>query len=199
MSEDIRKMIDKVKNFKQFVNENVTNNKNDIVHFIVSNSYFDYEGDEDGVLQFSTRKNGSVSNEIASDLDIKEGKNIISKLLKIYSDIDVKIEVVDEWVLIFISDIKEKEDVFRYIFIKDMNGAGFSESFRTMDELIDKYGSWVDVDWSEVKKTIENINTFNDDTFTGWHNSNKILIKKAGEKGNNWGYNFYIKKSKKDI
>ena len=36
MSEDIRKMIDKVKNFKQFVNEQHTINENDIVfHFVL--------------------------------------------------------------------------------------------------------------------------------------------------------------------
>jgi hypothetical protein len=194
----------KLKNFikttlRDFLNENINNNKNDIVDFIVTNSYFDYEGDDDGLLQFSTRKNGSVSNETASDLDIKEGRNIVSKLLKKYSDIDANIEVVDEWVLIFVSDIKEKKDIFRYIFIKDINGQGFSEGFDTMDELIDKYGDWVDVDWNDIKKIIDNIKTFNDNTFTGWYNSNRILIKKAGEDGNKWGYNFFIQKSKKTI
>jgi len=41
MSEDIRKMIDKVKNFKQFINENVVSKNtlyNDVENFIILNS-----------------------------------------------------------------------------------------------------------------------------------------------------------------
>jgi hypothetical protein len=52
MSEDIRKMIDKVKNFKQFVNENVENNtdrtKMKSKHFFISNSY----KNNDGIIKY---------------------------------------------------------------------------------------------------------------------------------------------------
>lgn len=48
MSEDIRKMIDKVKNFKQFVNENLENDRDRTKiksqSFFVSNTYKDNEG-----------------------------------------------------------------------------------------------------------------------------------------------------------
>jgi len=33
--------------FKDFLNENVKNDKNDIIKFVTSKSYFDYDGDED--------------------------------------------------------------------------------------------------------------------------------------------------------
>lgn len=49
MSEDIRKMIDKVKNFKQFVNENLENDRDRTKMksqlFFVSNTYKNNEGE----------------------------------------------------------------------------------------------------------------------------------------------------------
>jgi hypothetical protein len=171
--------------------------KGDIIKYVKDNSYFDYEGEENGILQFSTRKNGSVLNETASNIDILEGKKLKIKILENFNKIDVKLEAVDEYVLIFISEIKEKLDEFRYIFIKDYNGQGFSEGYKTMDELIKKRGDWIDVDWELIKNKIDSINNFTDNKFTGWYGSNRMLIKGAGEEGNDWGYNFYIQKDKK--
>jgi hypothetical protein len=193
---------DKLKKFikttiREFLNESIMEQKNNIIKFVEENSYFDYEGEEDSILQFTTRKNGSVSNETPSNIDVLEGRKLKNKILENFDKINVRLEVVDEWVLIFISDIKEKVDEFKYVFIKDYNGKGFSESFKTMDELIKKRGHWLDVDWKSIKNKIDNINSFPNNTFTGWYGSNRILIKKAGEDGNNWGYNFYIQKYKK--
>lgn len=189
-----------MKNYMKYLkkfNEKIEIYKNDIIKYVEENSYFDYEGEEDGVLHFSTRKNGSVSSETASNKDVLEGRKIKQQILRLFKNVEVKLEIVDEWVLLFISDIKEVVDEFYYTFIKDINGAGFSQSFKTMDELIDKYGHWIEVDWESIKKRIESINSFPNDKFTGWFASDKILIKRVGESGNTWGYNFYIQKSKK--
>ena len=68
---------------------------------------------------------------------------------------------------------REVNDNHKYVFIKDFNGSGFSESFKTMDELIKKYGDWVNVDWYEIEEKLDEITDadiirWNDSTFTGW-------------------------------
>ena len=92
-------------------------NKDEIIKLVKENSYFDYEGNEDG-LQFSTRMNGSVSSETASNIDVREAKKIKDLLLLTYKKIEVKIEVVDEWVLIFVTKKKKVKQNFTYSFIK---------------------------------------------------------------------------------
>jgi hypothetical protein len=174
----------------------LTENKNKIIEFVKNNSYFDYEGEDNGTLNFSTRKNGSVSNETASSKDITEGKSLKGKIEKQFNDTEVLLEVVDEWVLLFISEKKIIKDEYRYIFKKDLQGRGFSESFDSIEALIDRYGDWIDVNWSKIKNDADKITEYPNDTFAGWMESNPMLLKRAGEKGNDWGYNFYLIKSK---
>lgn len=185
---------------RKFLNESVVENKNDIIKFIKSNSYFDFEGEEDSVLQFSTRENGSVSDETASIIDINAGKKLAKEIVNNFSNTDVKLDVVDEWVLIFISDVKEKIKKYRYVFIKDINGQGFSEGFDTMESLVKKYGTWINVNWDDIIKNVNNISDDdimknNEPTFTGWYKSRRIMIKSSKDNDNEWGYNFYIVKS----
>jgi hypothetical protein len=173
--------------------------RNNIINFVNLNSYFDCENceDNDEALEFSTRENGSVVNEKASSIDILEGQQLVEKLLKTFPNITAKLDVVDEWVLIFVSDAVEKIDLFSYTFVKDINNSGFSQSFDDMDALIKRYGDWIDVNWDEIKTHVESIESYPKDNFNGWYSSNRFLIKKAGESGNTWGYNFYIIKNKK--
>ena len=94
---------------------------------------------------------------------------------------------------------REVNDNHKYVFIKDLNGSGFSESFKTMDELIKKYGDWVNVDWYEIEEKLDEITDadiirWNDSTFTGWLRSRRIMIKSARDTDNRWGYNFYVQK-----
>jgi hypothetical protein len=89
----------------------------------------------------------------------------------------------------------------RYIFAKHdkaygvLGGAGFSESFDSFDEMITKYGNWVDVDWDEIKKKLDTINNFPAETFTQYKHSYPLRISSIGDEGNKWGYNFSIIKS----
>ena len=68
-----------------------------------------------------------------------------------------------------------------------------------MDELIKKYGDWVNVDWYEIEEKLDEITDadiirWNDSTFTGWLRSRRIMIKSARDADNRWGYNFYVQK-----
>jgi hypothetical protein len=92
---------------------------------------------------------------------------------------------------------REPSDV-RYIFMKDLNGIGFSQGFSYFNDLLNKFGNWIEVDWDEIKNKLDKINDYPEDTFTGWHDSRPLRISSAGDEGNTWGYNFFIIKSKKD-
>jgi hypothetical protein len=88
-----------------------------------------------------------------------------------------------------------------YIFVKhdkpygNRDWRGFAEGFKSFDEMITKYGDWVDVDWDEVKNKLDSINEYPEDTFSGTMNSRPLRIKSIGDEGNTWGYNFSIIKS----
>ena len=90
---------------------------------------------------------------------------------------------------------REPSDV-KYIFIKDNQGSGFSREFSYFNDLLNKYGDWIDVDWDEIKNKLDKRDYYPEDTFLGWHNSRPLRISSIGDKGNDWGYNFFIIKSK---
>ena len=101
---------------------------------------------------------------------------------------------------------QEKEDV-KYIFVKhdksyyERGWRGFESGFDSFNDLLTKYGSWVDVDWDEVKRNLDDINDYPEETFTGSMNSRPLRISSIGDEGNDWGYNFSIIKqiSKDDL
>jgi len=99
-------------------------------------------------------------------------------------------------------DQENNEMGYRYIFVKHdtpflqgTNWQGFSKGFDSFDDMISKYGSWIDVDWDEVKQKLDSIKNFPGNTFTGRYNSAPLRISKAGDEGNSWGYNFSVIKS----
>lgn len=193
-----------MKNFNSFLTEISqyssgldTETYNKIIDYMNNNSYFDlYDEDDKISLLYTTRENGDVGSETYGDEDITEANRIKKILLNDYNNIQISIEGVDEWVHISISEIPE--DVYNYTFKKDINGLGFSQTFKDMDSLIDKFYTWVVVDWNEIKEKIEKIDNFPNNMFTGWHDSNRVLIKSVDDEDNDWGYNFYIIKKKKD-
>lgn len=119
-------------------------------------------------------------------------RNLIKKILKESEE--------DTWAINLAKEIQKKiEDKYRYVFIKDYQGRGFSESFPTLDDLIKKYGDWVNVDWVNIKKQLDQITEddiirWNEPTFTGWYKSRKIMIKSVSDPDNRWGYFFYVQK-----
>ena len=143
-------------------------------------------------IMLNTRANGCVGSEKVGKKDVAEARRVVKLIKKKFPKLVVGVEEVDEWVHINICE--KKPDRFCYSFIKrDDKGCGFTKGFNTIDELIKKYGSWVDVNWQKTRKEVESINEFPHNKFTEWHESKEILISKATE--NNWGYNFYISKS----
>jgi hypothetical protein len=87
----------------------------------------------------------------------------------------------------------------KYIFIKHdkpynttSGWRGFAEGFKSFDEMITKYGSWVDVDWDEIKNKLDKINQYPISTFSDTMNSTPLRISSIGDEGNDWGYNFSI-------
>jgi hypothetical protein len=52
----------------------------------------------------------------------------------------------------------------KYIFVKhdkpyyNSGWRGFADGFGSFDDMITKYGNWVDVDWDEIKKKLDSIN-----------------------------------------
>ena len=97
---------------------------------------------------------------------------------------------------------KEEDEGIIYIFHKHDRpyydrkfGSGFSESFYGFDDLLTKYGHWLDIDWSEVKRKLDDINEYPDKEWNGNY-SKPLRISSIGDEGNNWGYNFSIVKKK---
>ena len=91
----------------------------------------------------------------------------------------------------------------RFIFIKHdapyySNWRGFTEGFNSFDEMVTKYGNWIDVDWDEIRTKLEKTNGYPESTFTGYHNSRPLRISNAGDEGNTWGYNFSVIKQMPD-
>jgi len=87
----------------------------------------------------------------------------------------------------------------KYIFIKHdkpynttSGWRGFAEGFKSFDEMITKYGNWVDVDWDEIKNKLDKINHYPISTFSDTMNSTPLRISSIGDEGNTMGYNFSI-------
>jgi hypothetical protein len=86
----------------------------------------------------------------------------------------------------------------KYIFVKHdkpyyVSGwRGFAEGFDSFDDMITTYGDWIDVDWDEIKKKLDNINDYPVPTSKDTMNSRPLKLISIGDKGNRWGYNFSI-------
>jgi len=86
----------------------------------------------------------------------------------------------------------------KYIFVKhdkpyyNSGWRGFADGFDSFDEMLTKYGDYVDVDWDEIKNKLDKINDYPETTFADTMNSRPLRISSIGDEGNYWGYNFSI-------
>ena len=92
----------------------------------------------------------------------------------------------------------ENQSGVKYIFVKhdkpygNRDWRGFADGFDSFDEMITRYGSYVDVDWNEIKRKLDTINDYPVETFNNTRNSYPLRISSIGDKGNEWGYHFSI-------
>ena len=76
-------------------------------------------------------------------------------------------------------------DTHKYTFKKHSKrhgGSGFSETFKTWDDLILRFGYWMPLEWDEIKRKLDD------------KNEGQILISSPGEPTNTMNYYFSIKK-----
>ena len=96
---------------------------------------------------------------------------------------------------------KEEDEGIIYTFVKHdrpyhyPSWGGFAESFYGFDDLLTKYGHWLDIDWDEVKRKLDDINEYPNKKYDGNY-SEPLRISSIGDEGNDWGYNFSILKKK---
>jgi len=187
-----------IKLFEQFLNEGFDKPLHKkLLKFIESTkTYMDIydEGDAEQIM-LQTRENGDVGYEEAGSEDVAEAERVQKLINKKFPDLRVEIEEVDEWVHLNIWPPKVHEYRYRYQKADPKTGSGFSETFNTFDEMLKKRKTFVDgVNWKDVKKKLDKITDYPNNLFTGWHSSDRIVISKAGDKGNDWGYDFYVYK-----
>lgn len=189
-----------IKLFEQFLNKGFDKPLHKkILKFIESTKtymeVYDENNTEEILLQ--TRENGDVGYEEAGSGDVAEAERVQKLINKKFPDLRVEIEEVDEWVHLNIWPPKVHEYRYRYQKADPKTGAGFSEDFNTFDEMLKKRKTFVEgVNWKDVKKKLDKITDYPKNLFTGWYVSDKIVISKAGDKGNDWGYDFYVYKLK---
>ena len=175
-------------------------NHSDIVNLIEdSNTYMTlYDEVEKDLIMYSTRENGNIGEELASDKDVDEAIRLKRIVESKFNNVVVEVEEVDEWVHLNIRPIQKA--TYRYKFHKhstpSVSSSGFTETYDTMNEMIKKRGTFVGgVNWEKVKKELENIIEYPNNKFTGWYDSEPILISKPSDNGNDWGYFFSVSKS----
>ena len=85
-------------------NEEIEKNKKkelakDWFKFIKDNkSYFQIDEETEDMIHLNTRENGNVANEVHSQKDVEEAKNIYKKVKEKYPNTKGKIYTIDEWV-----------------------------------------------------------------------------------------------------
>lgn len=112
-------------------------------------------------------------------------QHLKQELIETYGD-DIK-----DYVSKVHNDSNNITDGFIYKFIKheELNGGrGFTQNFPSWGDLIYKYGFWFPIDWWEIKNKLDNLK-----------DGGGLLFMKPGDKYNNFGYYFTIKKVKLQI
>lgn len=74
------------------------------INLITEKSYFQYDGEDGGVHEFSTRENGDVGNETPGKQDVAEAYKLKKMLDQQFDKVMTEVEIVDEWVMLFLSE-----------------------------------------------------------------------------------------------
>lgn len=136
------------------------------------------------MLNFAFKNTAYDLLEYNEDID-EQYDDYIDVIVKYLSD-NYK-EPSQEYLNNVIESLQDESDNHKYVFWKHSNingGSGFKESFDSWEELIQKYGSWIPINWWEVKDELDT------------RDVGTIRISKPNE--NSMGYYFSIIKKIKE-
>jgi hypothetical protein len=122
-------------------------------------------------------------NNYSLEVHEKMAQKISDYLMSEYS------EEIKDYLTKSIPDGSFNDDGYYYVFWKHSDrygGNGFSESYPTWAELMSRKGWWFPLDWGNIKSELDR------------QGQTDLLILNPGDKHNNYGYYFSIRKRKKD-
>ena len=160
--------------------------------------------DYDGVYTFETMAyalSRKVANELLSEKELRKFDNqqVFDELVKSINDIygkELKAYFLDQ----IVKHREELEKKINYVFVKHDKPYydkwhGFSEGFNSFVSLVSKFGDWVKgVDLDEIKRKLDNIDYYPENTFTGYYESRPVMVLSKYDDLNNSGYYFSIVK-----
>lgn len=180
-----------VKLFEQFINEaqgqfdNAMHKK--VLKAIASaKTYMEVEEDDNmREILIVTRENGSIYDESPGQADIKEAQRVQKILMKQFPGLETQIETVDEWVHLSVkaptvANFQYKIEVYNENETNEIRRRLGGQGFHTFEEMATaldrRYLKGAKVDWKSVEKEVEAIDTYPNNLFTGWHQSDGIKI-----------------------
>jgi hypothetical protein len=160
--------------------------------------------DYDGVYTLETMAyalSRKVANELLSEKELRKFDNqqVFDELVKSINDIygkELKAYFLDQ----IVKHREELEKKINYVFVKHDKPyydkwRGFSEGFNSFVSLVSKFGDWVKgVDLDEIKRKLDNIDYYPENTFTGYYESRPVMVLSKYDDLNNSGYYFSIVK-----
>jgi hypothetical protein len=160
--------------------------------------------DYDGVYTLETMAyalSRKVANELLSEKELRKFDNqqVFDELVKSINDIygkELKAYFLDQ----IVKHREELEKKINYVFVKHDKPyydkwQGFSEGFNSFVSLVSKFGDWVKgVDLDEIKRKLDNIDYYPENTFTGYYESRPVMVLSKYDDLNNSGYYFSIVK-----
>jgi DNA-dependent RNA polymerase auxiliary subunit epsilon len=76
---------------------------NNLVKFVLKNSYLEVDSIEENEIIFSTRENGDVYSEKASLIDLNEAKKVRKLIRENFTNVEFDLDIVDEWVMLTVT------------------------------------------------------------------------------------------------
>lgn len=195
-----QKIYTTINEFKQsLINENI----NDITTYINTlKTWFDIDSEpDDEVILLATRENGNVGDEVPGKEDLDEANRIKKLIQTKFPELEVEIEIVDEWVHIEIDTNSEPKWLYTYKYLLQKYDVGIInperpnkyleypsklyDTYNTLDELIQqntellKYSNVED-----IKNKVEAITEYPNDSFSRGDFSDNIIIMNSDDPNN---------------
>lgn len=159
---------------------------------IISDSWFQLDDHSESHCLFATRKNGCTYNERASAKDITEAEKLKVKILSQIDDVEVDVDVVDEWVHLNVSMKKEKVYTYKYwlsIFVPEKNNwMRWGCAYDSIEEVMEDVSN-------DLKEKLDSME-FNREGQYGYEATDYLLVCKREEEGC-YKENIYLQRYRK--